>query len=153
MTYWNNSNSNYYLYQNVDISGYAADIDAGNAVINATGWFKPRECSAYEDRYYMQVRFHDGSNAEITADRYDTGSIINVCGWQQRGLPGYTISFGTRRVQIRFNVWEPTYDTGYADIFLVKVGTTAARSLKAFHSCLSAGMRRPTVPATPPRCG
>jgi|GEM_PF-725231 len=122
MTYWNNSNANYYLYQNVDVSGYAALIDAGSAFINATGWFKPRECSQWEDRYYMQVRFYDGSNAEITASRYDTGTIINECGWIQRGLTGSAIPLGTRSVQIRFNVWEPTYDAGYADDFSVQVG-------------------------------
>jgi len=132
VAYWNSSNAAYYVYQNVDLAGYAAAIDAGSAVINATGWFKPRECTAYEDRYYMQVRFYDGSNAEISANRYDTGTIINECGWIQRGLSGYTIPVGTRSVQIRFNVWEPSYDAGSADDFSVKVGINGSVVSESF---------------------
>jgi len=84
MAYWNNSSSSNYLYQNVDLSAYAALIDAGSALINATGWFMPRECSQWEDRYRMWVIFYDGSSTEL--GRYDTGEIINECGWIQRGV-------------------------------------------------------------------
>jgi hypothetical protein len=45
--YWEtDSEPTYYLYQTVDLSSYAGDIDAGNAVITATGWLISNEYQA-----------------------------------------------------------------------------------------------------------
>jgi hypothetical protein len=118
--YWNTSNVNYYLYQNVSLASYAAYIDAGNAVINATGWLISNEYPT-QDVFYMQVRFYDGSSTEISASRYDTGTM-DVSTWAQYGITSYVIPTGARSVQIRFNTWEPSYDAGSADDFSIKVG-------------------------------
>ena len=127
--YWTQpSNSAYYLYQNVNLTSYAGDIDAGNAVVTATGWLISNEYPS-QDLFYMQVRFYDGADPatsnEITGDRYNTGTM-DVATWAQYGLTEYTIPTGARSVQVRFNTWEPTWDAGSADDFSVKVGIVSS---------------------------
>jgi hypothetical protein len=119
--YWNTSGSAYYLYQTVDLSSYASDIDAGNAVITATGWLISNEYPA-QDLFDMQVRFYDGTLTEIVGDRYDTGTK-DVEAWGEYGIQAYPIPTGARSVEVRFNTWEVSNDAGSADDFSVKVGT------------------------------
>jgi hypothetical protein len=131
--YWvQPSNSAYYLFQNVDLSSYAGDIDAGNAVVTATGWLISNEYPA-QDLFYMQVRFYDGADPatsnEIAANRYDTGTM-DVAAWAQYGLTEYAIPSGARSLQVRFNTWEPTWDAGSADDFSVKVGITSGYAFR-----------------------
>jgi hypothetical protein len=122
MAYWNaDSESTYYLYQTVDLSSYASDIDAGNAVITATGWLISNEYPA-QDLFDMEVRFYDGTLTEIVGDRYDTGTQ-DVDTWGQYGIQSYTIPTGARSVEVRFNTWENCCQAGSADDFSVKVGT------------------------------
>jgi len=79
------SGASYYLYQEVDLSAYAAAIDAGSAKINATGWLVNNECvQSWEDRNYMQVLLYDGDDSPI--DSYDTGEISQHGSWEQHGL-------------------------------------------------------------------
>jgi len=128
--YWNSSNSAYYLYQTVDLSSYAADIDAGNAPISATGWLISNESPA-QDLFFMQVRFYDGpggTGTEIIADRYNTGTQ-DVATWGQYGITDYTIPATTRSVLIGFNTWEVGWDAGSADDFSVKVGVASAGTI------------------------
>lgn len=120
--YWETSNSGYYAYQDVDLSPFAIHIDAGDAVVNATGWLISNEYnpspSPY-DQFYMQVIFYDeGGNVTST---YDTGTTNNAT-WEKYGVENYTIPSGARKVQIRFNTWETASDAGSADDFSVKVG-------------------------------
>jgi hypothetical protein len=110
-----------YAYQTVDLSGYASDIDAGNALIDATGWFISDEIPT-QDRFWMQVKFYDGSSSEIVSDSYDTGTQ-EVATWTQYGISSYTIPVGARSVEIRFDTWEDSYGAGSADDFSVTVGT------------------------------
>ena len=89
------SGASYYLYQEVDLSAYAAAIDAGSAKINATGWLVNNECvQSWEDRNYMQVLLYDGDDSPI--DSYDTGEISQHGSWEQHGLTNYTIPTGAR---------------------------------------------------------
>jgi len=130
--YWNSPNLAYSLYQNVSLSGYSSQIDAGNALINATGWFISNEYQAFPpfDVFWMQVRFYDGSSNELAEYRYDTGTL-NVSTWAQYGLTEYPVPAGTRSVQIRFNIYEydgaTYYDAGSADDFSVKIGIKQPR--------------------------
>jgi hypothetical protein len=128
--YWESTAAGYYLYQDVDLSAYATDIDAGNAVITATGWLISNEYDPTPyDVFYMQVRFYDGLSSEIVPDRYDTGTVNNA-NWAQYGMTNYTIPTGARSVQVRFYTWETDgtwYDAGSADDFSVTVGTLLAR--------------------------
>jgi len=130
--YWETTAAGYYLYQDVDLSSYASDIDAGDALVTATGFLISNEYdpSPY-DVFYMQVRFYDGpsseTSSEIVAHRYDTGTVNNP-NWDQYGIiEPYTIPTGARCVQIRFYTWETDgsnwYNAGSADDFSVKVGT------------------------------
>jgi hypothetical protein len=120
--YWQtDSDSTYYLYQTVDLSNYATEIDAGNAVITATGWLISNEYPA-QDLFDMEVRFYDGTLTEIVGDRYDTGTK-DVEPWGEYGIQAYPIPAGARSVEVRFNTWEDPWDAGSADDFSVKVGT------------------------------
>jgi hypothetical protein len=126
--YWEtDSEPTYYLYQTVDLSSYASDIDAGNAVITATGWLISNEYQASPpyDEFYMQVRFYDVGSSEIVPDRYDTGTVNNA-NWAQYGIVNYTIPTGARSVEVRFSTWEACCDAGSADDFSVTVGTPCA---------------------------
>jgi hypothetical protein len=128
--YWEtDSEPTYYLYQTVDLSSYAGDIDAGNAVISATGWLISNEYQASPpyDEFYMKVIFYDGGSSEITEHTYDTGTVNNP-NWGQYGLIQYPIPSGARSVEVRFNTWEACCDGGSADDFSVKVGTPCGAS-------------------------
>jgi subtilisin-like proprotein convertase family protein len=125
--YWEDPAAGYYLYQDVDLSSYASDIDAGDALITATGWLISNEYDPLPyDVFYMQVRFYDETLTEIVGDRYDTGTVNNE-NWAQYGITSYTIPTGARWVQIRFYTWETDgsnwYNAGSADDFSLKVGT------------------------------
>ncbi|NIQ91673.1 MAG: DUF2341 domain-containing protein, partial [Deltaproteobacteria bacterium] len=128
--YWESTAAGYYLYQTVDLSSYASNIDAGNAVISATGWLISNEYQASPpyDEFYMQVIFYDGGSSEIVAHTYDTGAVNNA-NWGQYGPMDYTIPSGARSVEVRFYTWETDgtwYDAGSADDFSVTVGTPCA---------------------------
>jgi len=132
VAYWTDpSDITNYAYQTVDLSGYASDIDAGNALIDATGWFISDEYSGPQDQFWMQVKFYDGSSNEIVSDSYDSGTH-EVATWTQYGITSYTIPVGARSVEISFDTWENPWGAGSADDFSVKVGTPCACSPISF---------------------
>jgi len=142
--YWESSDSTYYLYQTVDLSSYASGIDAGLAVVNATGWLIANEDGW--DQFNMQVRFYDGASAEMVAYRYDTGPLT-VTTWAQYGIQGYPVPSGARSIQIRFNTWEDGWDAGSADDFSVEVGVYSATDIRRLDTNWHTGLTGYTAPA------
>jgi type II secretory pathway pseudopilin PulG len=134
-----------YAHQTVDLSFYASDIDAGNALIDATGWFISDEIPS-QDRFWMQVRFYDGSSNEIVADRYDSGTQ-EAATWTQYGITSYTIPVGARSVEILFDTWEDTWGGGSADDLSVKVGLYNSTDVRRLDSNWHTGLTGYTAPA------
>ena len=128
------SSSDNYIYQDIDVSPCAAEIDNSNVAIDATGWFHSEQAPDYDD-INMQVRFYRsydadrGAGEELSADRYDSGTQ-RPNEWTQYGVHGMTVPASTRSIQIRWNAWEDGWDSGSADDFSMILtsleGTTGA---------------------------
>jgi hypothetical protein len=116
------SSLNRYVYQDVDLSAYAAGIDAGTAVANVSGW----GISSAGDYPYAvaRIRFMLLNSAKSTISTpVDTGYVLNA-SWWRTGVSEYAIPSGTRYIR----VWGNTQDSlGYSmpsgdlDSFSVKV--------------------------------
>jgi hypothetical protein len=122
--FWISSSLSHYAAQGVDLSSYGTAIDQGVAWVDATGWLVADDYQAAPpwDQFYLQVRFYDRTGAELTANRYDTGTK-NVPSWARYGLQSFRIPTGVRSVEVRFNIWEIGFDAGVADDFSVRVYT------------------------------
>ena len=125
--YWNvqaadNQNPNYYIYQDVDVSGFASDIDAGNVRVDATVWSQGRGSNKIQILFYKA----DGS----LAHSYDSGVKNIATPWNIYGIEGYSMWSGVRRVQFRYyawDVWTPNNPVGAADDFSLKLTYDASR--------------------------
>ncbi len=121
---WMSSSADNVTSQRVELSSYADAIDAGAAWVDANGWLVSDDYQATPpyDRFNFQVRFYNAQGTELSAARYDTGTL-NVPNWAQYGLRASSIPVGARSLEVRFNIWEPTYEAGSADDFSVRVYT------------------------------
>jgi len=130
------------VWQNVSLTAYASEIDAGNAVMNASAWLYPSEWTW--DDCALIVRFYNSSGGFISAwnttGEYGSGTAYNPKAWmlgsgythftqgqlKQFGCYNYTIPAGTRIVGIQLGMAEhkdPAYCGGQADEASVKIRT------------------------------
>ena len=66
------SSSDYFVYQDIDVSSYATGIDSSAVFVNATGYLVSDQAPDYDD-VYLQIRFLDAQKNEISDSRYDSG--------------------------------------------------------------------------------
>ena len=117
------SNSSQYIYQDVDVTAYAGYIDAGDAVVNASGWGISTNFHidpGYWDRSRIQILFLF-SNGTIIATPYDSG-YVNQQPWWQGAITNYPIPQNTRYIRMWGNTYETLYPSGNLDSFSVRIG-------------------------------
>ena len=143
------SDSNFYIYQDVDLSSYSSYIDSGKAFVNASGWGVSSE-SPGQDLSRIQILFLNSAKG-IIATASDSGVVDNP-SWWQKGISNYIIPSGTRYIRMWGNTYEQGYSSGNLDSFSVKVGyggtpitppTCTAETNAAF--CLRLGKNCGTV--------
>jgi cysteine-rich repeat protein len=111
---------NGYIYQDMDLTSYASYIDAGNAVINATGWGVSSEISS-QDKTRIQILFLNSAKGTIQT-YVDTGNLDRQPWWRVGPL-NYAIPVNTRYVRMWGNTYEINgNNAGNLDSFSVKLG-------------------------------
>lgn len=90
-----NSNGNYYLYQDIDVSAYTGAIDAGSASFVFSYWF--RIYNLNNDRGHITVEYLNSSNTVLST--YNSGTLINVFLWSNF-TDTRTAPIGTRKIRI-----------------------------------------------------
>lgn len=99
------------LYQNIDLSKYAAGIDSGGVSVLVGGWYQATELAE------IIVEYRDNINAVIAKDgkRVQTGDRIWRKWEKERTLP-----FGTRKIRIRlfWTRWGRYIDSHWDDLFI-----------------------------------
>ena len=113
---------NGYIYQDVDLSGYATQIDTGTAGINASGWGISSELPP-QDWTRVQIMYLF-SNKTIIKTAADSG-YLGIWPWKRYGVFNDVPPVGTRYVR----VWGNTYESGSnsaagLDSFSVKIKTS-----------------------------
>jgi hypothetical protein len=139
---WNSTTSvDDWAYQEVDLTNWAADIDAGNASIDAGGYLVCGECQANYDRYRLYVNLYDADGSLIETS-YDSGTVLEECSWTYEGVTDYNLPADTRYLRIYFQAIEPGWPAGKADDFSVKIRVSSTQ----FHpadtnqdGCIDAG--------------
>ena len=121
--YWNKPTSNRdWAYQEVDLSPWLSDVQAGDAQIQAKGWLV---CSEYHasprDIVRMKMVFYDGANQEISSVTYDTGERGDLQEWTAFGVDDYEIPTNASKVRVWFQAYQKGKDAGNADDFTVTV--------------------------------
>ncbi|MCU0416481.1 MAG: hypothetical protein MUE33_04770 [Cytophagaceae bacterium] len=72
-----NSNGNYYLYQDVNVSEYSGAIDGGTASFQFSYWF--RTYNFNNDKGRVTVPYLDASYTVLTA--YNSPNLTNLFSW------------------------------------------------------------------------
>lgn len=90
-----NSNGNYYIYQDVDVSAYASAIDAGTASFVFSYWF--RVYNFNNDRGRVTVEYLNTSNTVLST--YSSGNLNNFFSWNNYS-DTRTAPAGTRTIRI-----------------------------------------------------
>ena len=85
------------LYQDVDVSRFAAEIDAGLQSFEMTGWVSSRDLGA-EDSTRVFLEYRDAGGTVL--ETYDSGERFNV-PWEQVS-DVRTAPAGTRTIRLRF---------------------------------------------------
>ena len=121
--FWNNPTSpDDWAYQEVDLTPWLSEIQAGDAQIQVKGWLV---CSEYHvppwDIVRMRVVFYDGVNQEISTATYDTGERGDLQEWTAFGVDDHDIPTNAVKVRVWFQTYESDWDAGNADDFTVKV--------------------------------
>jgi hypothetical protein len=114
------SNINYLIYQDVGLSGWGGQIDAGNARINASGWGRSLQSPGHDLTRIQFIFLNSGGTSIGTA--LDTGYVSNGNWWQAQ-VSNYIVPANTRYLR----VWANTYDSdgsdsGSVDSFSVSLG-------------------------------
>ena len=121
-TYYDNSGGgssiNNYIQQDVNLTSYSSYIDAGIAVVNASGWIVSAETA--DDSGRIQIFFLDSSK-NIISTSLDTDYNL-YSSWTQYGISTYYIPVGTRYIRMWGNTYETPWDAGSLDSFSVKLG-------------------------------
>ena len=108
------------LQPDLDLSSWAAQIDAGDARINASGWGISREPSGH-DLTRIQFIFLDASRNAISTAR-DTGYVDNG-NWWNASVSNYEVPANTRYLRVWANTYDPDGSTsGSVDSFSVTLG-------------------------------
>jgi hypothetical protein len=143
------SDSNNYIYQDVDLTSYSSYIDSGKAFMNASGWGVSSE-SPGQDLSRIQILFLNSAKGIIVTA--SDSSVVDNPSWWQKGISNYIIPSGTRYIRMWGNTYEQGYSSGNLDSFSVKVGyggtpitppTCTAETNAAF--CLRLGKNCGTV--------
>jgi hypothetical protein len=116
------SGSNCYVRQDVDVTSYASDIDAGNCVINASGWYVSDEYDAsIYDISRVRIQFLNATKGVISTPA-DSG-FVNVNVWTQESISNYAVPTNTRYIRMDGFTYETNWDSGSVDNFSVTIGT------------------------------
>jgi cysteine-rich repeat protein len=114
------SSSSYYIYQDVNLAPYASYIDAGNAVINATGWGISAEYPNHDLTRIEFIFLNSGNGIISTA--LDTEDVSNGVWWKAEVLK-VPVPVGTRYLRVLGNSYETSgASAGSIDSFSVRLG-------------------------------
>ena len=111
------------IYQNIDVSSLAADIDAANLNFTFTGFMQVYNQSP-SDGALMKVEYFNASNVLVGA--YNTGITKNAGVWTQY-TSTITAMPGTRRVKITLKSY--MYQGPSVDAYFDDLSLTSARIL------------------------
>ncbi len=92
------------MFQDVDVSGLAAEIDGGSQSFRFSGWMRTRADEANDDQGRFLVEYRDGVGTVL--DTYDSGDVASLSWTQltdQRVAP-----VGTRTIRVRLLATENT---------------------------------------------
>lgn len=99
--FWAGANANARMYQDVDVSAYASDIDAGLVVGELTARFTTN--LNFGDYLSMFIRALDASDTVIkTVSQEELTSLQLSSGWRSQDL-NMLLPSGTRKIRIEFH--------------------------------------------------
>ena len=87
------------IYQDVDVSAFAADIDGGIVSSDFAGWGRSAAAGSHDDAS-MFVEFRSGSGSVLAV--HASGVIVPFNTWVQV-LDSRTVPAGTRRIRVRLH--------------------------------------------------
>ena len=107
-------NSSGEIYQNINISGNAASIDAGLQKFTFTGYTQSYSQTPM-DAATITIEYRSASN--VVLGSYTTGSTTNANTWVKYTSNNFTAPTGTRYIRIRLiaTLNKPTSNDGYFD--------------------------------------
>ena len=118
------------LSQDIDVSGWASEIDAGLGLVNASTWLQTEDIPPDidpnpSDMAQMTVFFLDDMSAEI--DNETTGMVTTAppnLTWVQYTFADLAIPYGTRALQLELvgEKHETTYINAFFDDVSLQVG-------------------------------
>ena len=124
--------SNAELRQDVDVSGYATDIDAGSQQFTFFGYVSSYSQSS-PDESQVILEYRDASGTVL--DSYDSGRISNTGSWKQlsdlRTAPADTRTIRVRLISIRN---AGSNNDGYFDNLSLEPGNTLPVELTSFRA-------------------
>jgi parallel beta-helix repeat protein len=108
------------LYQDVNLTSYADSIDAGNAVINASGWGLSAEACCDLTKIKIDFLFQ---NKTIISTPINTNYNLTAAWWKV-GIYAYSVPVNTRYIRLSGSTYEQDlgWDSGSFDSFSVIVG-------------------------------
>ena len=112
------------LYQDIDLSSYAADIDVGNLQVQAAVWLQTEDVPTISGADYAQltVFFLNESGGQI--DTLSTGLVQSPnLRWVKKSLEG-NAPMGTRG--IRFELLGEKHETSWINAFFDDAGVNVA---------------------------
>ncbi len=124
------------LYQDIDVSSYAASIDAGSSTFNFTAWMRVYNFTSgsWNDQARAYVEYRDASSTVLST--YDTG-LRSTTAWiaysDSRVAP-----VGTRTIRIRLTATKlrGSEADGYFDDLVLTHSVTLPVTLLSFSSTL-----------------
>ncbi len=112
--------SSTYIYQDVDISAYATQIDAGTARVNASGYLQSAELPP-QDWVRLQIMYLN-SGMSVIETSLNTGNL-GVYPWTRYGIYNDVPPVGARYVRVWGNTYETCCNSGTLDKYSVMVYT------------------------------
>jgi hypothetical protein len=116
--YHNGGDSEDFVYQDVDLSAYASQIDSGNAVVDASGWMISADDG---DKSRIQMFFLDESRRFLYPVLLDTGYEFQE-DWVKVGGVNFVVPTGARFLRLWVNTFERSLPSGGFDAFSARVG-------------------------------
>jgi fibro-slime domain-containing protein/uncharacterized repeat protein (TIGR01451 family) len=110
------------LYQDADVSGYAAAIDAGSQRFFFEGWVRTYAAEPVSDTSRIRIDFLSAGSAVLGS--FDTGNLISRDTWT-RVAQLLTSPAGTRKIRVRLLSTRgtgPNNDGYYDNLSLISVG-------------------------------
>jgi hypothetical protein len=111
--------------QDVDVSAYAVDIDAGDVNLKAGCYAVCGECQSGYDQYQVDVYLYDGNDVQL-AQPHNGALTDEECSWTWEGVEDYNLPANTRTVRVEFQTIEPpSWAAGKVDDCEVRLDTTS----------------------------